>query len=258
MDNKILAHWYKSNINNAGDTLTPFIVEYFTGKKVELAERNYHGKLLGVGSIMKALRPNDVVWGAGVMRKTDSFPHANKCKFLAVRGKLTAEILKQNGAEVQEVFGDPALLLPLMYKPKIEKRYKFGLLPHYIEQDQPVFKRLLSQDDTLVIDITQPWQKVIDNICSCDLIVSSSLHGIIIAEAYGIPAHWLKVSDKVLGDGFKFEDYLTGTGRTLPEPFYPLNGITDFKVLYTFPKIDKELLANIQQKLINSLKSFYS
>ena len=253
----IKSFYYQSN--NAGDTLTPIIVEFFTGQKVEFVERNAQGKLLAVGSIMKALRPNDVVWGAGIMRKTDTFPSVLKAKFLAVRGRRSADILRQAGAEVPEVYGDPALLLPLIYKPKTQLKYKMGIIPHYIEHNDPVFKRLKTSENELMIDITQPWQKVIDDILSCEFIVSSSLHGLIIAEAYNVPVQWLKVSDKVLGNGFKFEDYLTGTGRILPEPHtLPNEKENDFKALYAFQPIDPQLLAQIQNNLINSLKKHYA
>jgi pyruvyltransferase len=48
---------------------------------------------------------------------------------------------------------------------------------------------------------------VIDDIASCDAIASSSLHGVITANAYGIPAAWLEFSSKIGGDGMKYIDY---------------------------------------------------
>lgn len=251
----IKAHWYKSE--NAGDTLTPFIVKFFTGKDVEYVDRNQQGKLLGVGSIMKAVRQKDVVWGTGIMRETDTFKNLEKTIFLAVRGRMTADKLRCSGASVPEIYGDPALLLPFMYRPKSAIKYKVGLIPHYVENKEPVFARLEKQGGH-IIDIKLPWEKVVDEILSCEYIISSSLHGIIIAEAYGVNAQWLLVSDKVLGNGFKFKDYLTGTGRILGEPNLPIEGINDFKALYTFPPIDPFLLKNIQDKLINQLKNFYA
>jgi hypothetical protein len=44
------------------------------------------------------------------------------------------------------------------------------------------------------------------------MIVSSSLHGLIIAHAYGREAAWLKFSDRPLGDDFKFRDYWASIG----------------------------------------------
>lgn len=246
---KIKSFWYQSK--NVGDTLTPFIVEHFTGKKVEFAERNSTGKLISVGSIMKAIRVNDTIWGAGVMRKTDTFPMASRCEFLAVRGKLSEKIL---GIDIG-VYGDPALLLPLMYNPKIEKTHTIGLIPHYIEKKDPVFKRLQTPK-SIFIDVEQDWKSFVDQILSCSVVVSSSLHGCIIAEAYGITAHWLKVSDKVLGDGFKFADYLSGTGRELPQPSIP-DRVNDFKAVYHFPELDREKLKEIQDNLLKVLYKKY-
>lgn len=47
-----------------------------------------------------------------------------------------------------------------------------------------------------------------NEILSCKKIVSSSLHGLIVAHAYGIPAIWQKFSDNIFGDDIKYIDYL--------------------------------------------------
>src|SRR3990167_1725638 len=138
------------------------------------------------------------------MRDTDLFVQTPNCKFLAVRGKLTEKILGVNVG----VYGDPALLLPLMYKPDTTKKYKVGTIPHYAEKDEKVFK-----EAGKIINVQQNWKTFIAEVVSCDEIISSSLHGIVIAEAYGIPATWIKPTSKVAGNGFKFRDYLTGTNR---------------------------------------------
>lgn len=224
----IRAFWYKSR--NVGDTLTPIIVKYFTGQDVVFAERGERGKLLAIGSVMSALRNGDLVWGTGVMRETDKFLNKEKCKFLAVRGKLTE---KKIGREIG-VYGDPALLLPLMYKPKIEVKHEVGYIPHCIDK--------ITKVEGKYIDIEQDWKKVINDILSCKRIISSSLHGIVIAEAYGVPAEWIMGSEKILGKGFKFRDYLTGTGRKEQGPGQ-------------FPKIEN--LEKIQYNLIKVLKNHY-
>jgi pyruvyltransferase len=117
-------------------------------------------------------------------------------------------------ADVPEVYGDPAMLLPLIYTPRTEKRFEVGLVPHYVDRDA------VRMNDPCVstIDVLADWQSVIDRIAECETILSSSLHGLIVAEAYGIPALWTTITDGVAGEGFKFRDYYLSTSREPPEP----------------------------------------
>ncbi len=205
----IKAFWYKSK--NFGDQLTPEVLEFFLKDKVELVDRNESGKLMGIGSIMTALRNNDVVWGSGSIRQAKIKGFKN-VKFLAVRGPLTRECLD---GDVPEIYGDPALLLPLIYNPKIEKKYEWGVLPHYVDKEiaKERAEELLANRSYLFIDIEKPWREIINDMLSCKIIMTSSLHGIIASEAYGLDFRWMKYSDKIIGGNFKFKDYFLGTGR---------------------------------------------
>lgn len=213
----IRAFWYKSK--NFGDQLAPYVLEWVLNEPIELASRHEGGKLLAIGSIMTALRINDVVWGAGSIRNSD-MKQPEGTTFLAVRGPLTRGLFfKRN---IPEIYGDPAILLPLIYKPNIEKKYKFGILPHYIDKD--------AVKGGHIIDIEQPWRQVVDDILACESVVTSSLHGIIACEAYGIPVTWRKYGDKIIGGEFKFQDYFMGTGRQMQKyerPISPLENLQD-------------------------------
>ena len=223
------AFWWQKN--NFGDTLTPFVLEAFLGETPELALPGEAGKIVAIGSIVYYAVPGDVVWGAGTNRAGTI--DGKGIKYLAVRGPLTRSMIK--GAVCPQVYGDPALLLPLMYSPQIEKKYHRGILPHYVDKGlEPVL-----EDDELLIDIQAPWKEVIDAILSCDEIVSSSLHGIIAAEAYGIPATWAVWSDKIRGGELKFHDYFLGTGRAAHKPGEQLPPIVG--------------LSTIQQRLLTRL-----
>lgn len=210
---KIKAHWY-NGVNNVGDMLTQPILEHF-GYRVEFVPRNTNGKLLMVGSIMSALRERDVVLGAGCIRPRVIVK--KNVTFLAVRGPRTRGLIE--GSRVPEIYGDPALLLPLIYNPSVDIEHDIGIIPHYI--DKPVAK---IKEGQFFIDVQAPWQEVVRHIKSCERIISSSLHGLIIAEAYGIPVEWVRYSDKIIGGNFKYHDYLLGTGRRPqpPGPFPPL------------------------------------
>lgn len=231
----IKAYWHLSK--NFGDTLTPIVVEHFTGQKVEFAPRRHRGKLIAIGSVIVGLRENDIIWGTGSIRAggLGAIRQPAGSIFLAVRGPLTRNLIRGN---VPRAYGDPAILLPLIYNPRTEKIHKIGIIPHSTEQN--IVKPKQGEH---FIDITLPWKKVIEEIKSCEKIISSSLHGIICAEAYGIPAQWAKYSDKIIGGQFKYQDYFLGTGRERQQYF------TDI------PPIQK--LENRQKTLIRILQNYY-
>ena len=89
-------------------------------------------------------KPNSIIWGTGCIDK--GMIGEKPSKVYAVRGPLTREELLKKGIECPEVYGDPALLYPMIYNPKVEKKYKWGIIPHYIEfesaRDRKVIKNL--------------------------------------------------------------------------------------------------------------------
>lgn len=204
------AYWYRGT-PNLGDQLSPAVLAWITGSTPIWVTQSYRGKTLAVGSVMFALAEHDVVWGAGLIRDEPIVPPRDVC-FLAVRGPLTRERIM---AEVPAVYGDPALLLPFFHDPPIEKRHAVGIVPHYVD-----FSAIrISDPSIVVIDVRDPWPKVVSLIRSCDVVLSSSLHGLIVAEAYGIPASWIRITDGVVGGKFKFNDYYLSSGRDERHPF---------------------------------------
>ena len=201
--------WHASR--NFGDTLTPIVVAYLTGQDIQYAHRKSTGKLIAIGSVMTALRKNDVVWGTGSIRAGHKgcIKQPDGSKFLAVRGPLTRELID---GDVPEIYGDPGILMPLIYDPAMEKRYAIGYMPHHIDREI-LLKKMKFGGEIKFIDIMQDWDKVIEEMNSCEMIVTSSLHGIVCSDAYGIPVRWEKYSDNVIGGEFKFQDYFLGTGR---------------------------------------------
>ena len=139
-------------------------------------------------------------------------------KICAVRGPLTRARLIEQGVDCPEVYGDPALLLPRFYNPSVAKTHKIGIIPHYIDQGSEHLERFTGDPAVLLIDVTNGYRKFVQQIKSCERIASSSLHGIILADAYGVPSTWIELSDKVDGDGFKFRDYFLSVGREDKEP----------------------------------------
>lgn len=210
--------------NNFGDILTPYIVEHFCKhkkvKRIPSFLRPYKKHYFIIGSILQKCNKNTYIWGAGLI-SSSSEPSSPPKAIYAVRGPKTRQILLRKGIECPEVYGDPALLLPEIYQPKktIEKRYKIGVIPHYVDKTNNWLSQFENSEHVKVIDVQQKNPlRVIDDMLSCEKIASSSLHGIVVADAYRIPSLWISFSNKVCGDGFKFLDYYESIGQGISRP----------------------------------------
>ena len=231
---KIRASGLRNNYNidpkkNWGDVLSQFLLEHFSGKKLNKDDVFYfddathmldkNGKIVGIGSSMKYVRPDDYVWGTGCI---DEHHVGNKPrKVYSVRGPLTRDVLLKRGWNVPEVYGDPALLFPQIYNPKIEKKYKIGLIPHCVDfYSLDGLKAINHMEDMgiKIINVTAGIYEFIDHLKECEMIISSSLHGLIAADAYGIPNHRVKISKLLLGGDFKYLDHYASVKREHYEP----------------------------------------
>jgi len=212
-------HWsYKDK--NFGDILNPILCNYLTKKNaIPINAQYYHYKnFLMIGSILQYANNNSIVWGSGfISRKSKCL--GKPLKICAVRGKLTRQKLLDEGIECPEIYGDPALLMPFVYNPKIEKKYKIGIIPHYADKNHEWLKGMKDRNDILLIDlITDNPLNIINQLLSCECIASSSLHGLIIADTYKIPSVWIEFSGKLIGGHFKFHDYFSSVGKNIDNP----------------------------------------
>lgn len=168
-----------------------------------------------IGSILSMQNtPNSVVWGSGFIDETSPLAFTPK-RVLAVRGPLTRKRLLDQGIDCPEIYGDPALLLPKYYQPQVQKKYKLGIVAHYVDQSNPLLESLRNDKEVLMIDIKRydHWLDIIDQICQCEVIASSSLHGLIVSEAYDIPNVWMKLKGSELLDDIKYHDFFLSLGR---------------------------------------------
>lgn len=188
---------------NVGDLLGPYLFEKMTGRR-PLRSGSGPGVVFSVGSVAKFATADSIVWGTGTMRESDPLdPRAN---WLAVRGPLTRDVVLRDGGDCPEVYGDPGLLVPRVFWPELpEQKTPVGIVPHYIDFERVV--AVATPGVCVISPLHADVEVVIREIVSCERIVSSSLHGLILAHAYGIPARWALFSDGVQGDGFKFRDY---------------------------------------------------
>ena len=230
MRNRIkLSYWNIKDIPNFGDLLSPYIIKKLTnrdisyiewyfgikrilktiilsvlmGKWEKLRELHYPFEkvILGVGSILSFSSPGCIVWGSGFMNYNEKFRGG---RILLVRGPVTRDMLLKQKFKCPMKYGDPAILLPLIYNPVKKIKYKIGIIPHWKETSY--FKDNYSSLYHIIDLRTTEIEKTIDEILSCSYILSTSLHGLIVSHSYGIPALWIQ-NNNIDTDGFKFADY---------------------------------------------------
>lgn len=219
--------------NNFGDLIGPYIMEKLTGRTVMYAESgaDYAHYVFG-GSVLNHVNDRAIVWGSGLGTITDGVNP--RCTIAAIRGPISRARAISVGRECPDVYGDPGMLMPRFHKPAYPKSRPIGLVPHYVDQ----YRAYDRYKDVCVINVFNSIGSVIDEICSCERIFSSSLHGIIIAHAYGIPAAWVKLSDSVGGDGTKFRDYFLSVGLDVQQPIDIRDGGGLDTSRLTLPKVD--------------------
>lgn len=213
----INVYWWDGK-PNFGDVIGPWLVAKITNKTPinGRAIKRSSPPLMAVGSILNMLEQDDtVVWGSGLMnplseQATARLRSLNGISVRAVRGKLTREeLIEKLDWKVPEVYGDPALLLPRFFpvqESNIEKK-KIAIIPHYVHREH--FQDVASESISL-IDVHNGMERVVEEIAKSSVCISTSLHGLIIAQAYGVPWVWMRVTDSRLGgDTFKFRDFFS-------------------------------------------------
>jgi pyruvyltransferase len=192
--------------DNFGDALSQPLVERILGRNVKTS--GSQKRVFAIGSILHSAINGDTIWGSGVM--TGWLPECinqdqMNLDIRAVRGPLTRDMLLSRGINCPPIYGDPALLFGVLF-PEFKKnpQRKYIVIPHASETH-------LFRSDPNFVSPRDPWETVIQKIVESEFVIASSLHGIIVAEAYGIPARMLLATNHL--QFFKYKDYYYGTGR---------------------------------------------
>lgn len=201
--NQTTAYWW-SGISNFGDLLTPLLLEHFASLSVTWASAR-DADIVCVGSILEHIPTTRATWptivGAGKLWANSDVRFIARANVLALRGPLSARGLPGDYA-----LGDPGLLANELVTVET-KRHLLGVVPHWSDTwlaRDPRFTRY----NPVVIDPRGDPLEVIRTIGECHKIVSSSLHGIILADAFGIPRR-IEYTPRFDREGgtFKFRDY---------------------------------------------------
>ncbi|MDQ8192078.1 polysaccharide pyruvyl transferase family protein [Roseibacillus persicicus] len=222
------------NWGNFGDELSPLVLSHVTGRDVEYADPR-SCEIIAIGSLLDKFSlyrltqilqyqrwwPSKLqVWGSGFMLP-DTRMKRGGLTVHAVRGPLSQKNLPAKFRNEDIAFGDPGIFANELLTEMPEKKWKAGILPHYVDRDHPGVRALVeSNPDFHLINIWAHPKRVLADIAACEVLFSSSLHGLIAADSLGVPNRWLKLSQKVGGGDFKFRDYCAGVDKPAPEPIH--------------------------------------
>jgi pyruvyltransferase len=204
--------YYYNKELNFGDLITPYINnKYCKNSMITYVEDSYTGtKIISTGSIIRLCNNNTIVYGSGIR---DINQKVNNGLIISVRGPLTFNNYNKQHKLIHCAYGDPGLLMPLFYNPPIiNKSHELGIIPHYIDYKNVV--SMYKNDKVLIINLLDDnIENVINQILNCKNIISSSLHGLIVSDAYKIPNLWIKYDNKIKGDDTKFHDYFKSVNK---------------------------------------------
>ncbi len=203
---------------NFGDLMVPHLMRRLTGMKLD--NRLEGPRLLSLGSLIQTAHEGDVIWGTGLNGgKAEMYHSPRQLHVYATRGPISREFLRRRGYDVSRVdlLFDPANLLVHLFADEIDAMRRhignpprdFILIPHF--RDDAVMRKLYPQYEDQIVSVDTPFLEMVRRIMESELVVSSSLHGLIVAETLGIPAVWHR---PLMGENeLKFHDYYLGTDR---------------------------------------------
>ena len=281
---KKISLYYYNDLKNFGDILNVDLIKKVFGIE-PVYDSLYSSKLVAIGSLLESflhgssntkllakriLLPTLYIWGTGFISAENTRvvrPHNQhevffrNVRVFALRGSLTKiRIEKMYSKDLKIAVGDPGLLSSrLLTVEKPEKRYRLGIIPHYVDKDNPLINVIHSNvNNSCIIDIFDNPQSFLNNVSQCEAIVSSAMHGLIASDSLGIPNARLILSDDIAGGNYKFDDYYSAFNIFNHNRIDFRNSKFDIgKINSTINEynINKEKVKRIQNELVDAFNS---
>jgi hypothetical protein len=243
---------YTVNITEAdfiaiGSSLNGFIQRKFRKSKKDWINQKLHH-----------YKSKVTVLGTGFwdLPEYENFNFCCDMDFKFVRGKLTEKILL-DGKKItcRLPVGDLGLLATYIYPNNSNKKYKLGVVSHLDDLDSPIMFDIYKKykHDCIYINVKEAPEKVIGQIQMCENIVSTSLHGLIISDSFGIPNLWLENKFKRINKPiFKYYDYYSGFDITDIQPMQAIDFLNkDIEIINRLYRIDKNTIEEKQKELFD-------
>ncbi|MCT0021408.1 polysaccharide pyruvyl transferase family protein [Weissella cibaria] len=242
---------------NFGDLISKIIIENIVDCETVVVDRK-NAELLAVGSILNDFDkkfPNaKLIWGSGFI---DYGPeYITDLNIAAVRGKLSAKRLKFNGP-----MGDPGLLVSKYFEKEKKVLGRIGIVPHFLDKNSDRLSKYKNNEKYFVIDVERNPVDVIKDITTCEIVYSSSMHGLIVSDSFDIPNYYIEFSERTHGTDFKFQDYYSVLDRNFEDA--KITGFFDEEYANSYNRITEWVgeannIEEIQARLIHALRSTFS
>ena len=251
---------YFIRIPNVGDLVNPAVVSALAGVPTRWSISG--PRLVAIGSVMSGATPTSIVWGTGVMSPTIGVGNAIAGNIYALRGKLSHEALRQHGVALPDMpLGDPGYLAPALLGAGRSQtpRYRLGLVPHYVDRPNPDLWRFGEDHGVKILNVHDEPRKFFREMGECAAVASSSLHGLIFAEAMGIPNVWITLGGEIGGGDFKFRDWFSTTADPQEQALAVRDGwqpetLIDAARLHGSTIVERELAASFPVARLDELR----
>ncbi len=258
---------------NLGDELNQFLLKSLTTEDKVSRFNERQANFFGIGSILEIAatsgKMQKVIWGSGLRNSRPVNELGSNFRVLGLRGKLTAESL---GFKNETAFGDPALLVSRFYKSN-KPRNPDGIVlaPHFSFFGMKGSQEAINQANKIGLKILYPntdTDAALELIRNCELLISSALHPLVIADAFCVPAFRI-AKYAPTENQFKYQDYLSIASPNMS--WHELNDLSDIdceaKIIKNLEISSRRLevlrvnVPKIQDNLIesfNEVKGVYS
>ncbi|ALP54081.1 hypothetical protein Tel_13590 [Candidatus Tenderia electrophaga] len=198
----LIFYWRGANDQNFGDQLNVDLIRYYGFQPVPCAPGK--AEVFAIGSILHryAKGHDGIVAGSGYIKPPQHIT-INPKNTIALRGPKTNSYFKKDDIPLC----DPGILAKRIFG-SFSTQHQIGIVPHFRDQDDPQLLSFLNNHPAIkLIDVLQKPEAVVREIAQCETILSSSLHGLVVADSYNIPAVWINFDDRQEGGEFKYLDY---------------------------------------------------
>ena len=192
-------YYYRDEFGNFGDDLNPWL---WPRLLPGLIHEHAGPALVGIGTIMNDQWPEGakVIVGAGVGYGT--LPRlTSDCAVHFVRGPGTARAL---GLPASYAITDPAHLITQLIRP-LPRGKGTLFIPHHVSALRADWRAVARAAGMQYVDPASGALAVVNRIRASSLVVTSAMHGAIVADAFRVP--WIRVREYAHLNDFKWQDW---------------------------------------------------